>query len=112
MTSLIPNAALAQVDLRKLHDYCLNPGHPVGKHKAALFRTKLGLSQDDDRWLGDSLLAAARNHPATLLSTDRYGQRFRIDFPLSNGDKSAVIRSAWIADSQTGVPRLLTCYPL
>jgi len=34
---IIPNAERAVVDIRKLRDYCLNPLHDDGKHKAQLF---------------------------------------------------------------------------
>jgi hypothetical protein len=30
----IPHAENATVDIRKLRDYCLNPEHPEGTHKA------------------------------------------------------------------------------
>jgi hypothetical protein len=35
---LVPNANYAIVYLRKLRDYCLNPDHDDGKHKARLFQ--------------------------------------------------------------------------
>jgi len=40
----IPNAELAIVDIRKLRDYCLNPTHDEGKHKARLFKMALGMT--------------------------------------------------------------------
>ncbi|MGP0066701.1 MAG: DUF6883 domain-containing protein [Isosphaeraceae bacterium] len=36
-----PNSDQAEVDLRKLSEYCLSSTHPVGKHKAAVFRAAL-----------------------------------------------------------------------
>jgi hypothetical protein len=39
----IPNADRAVVDIRKLRDYCLNPQHDEGKHKARLFAVALGM---------------------------------------------------------------------
>ena len=43
----LPNADRAEVDLRKLSEYCLSPEHPVGKHKAAVFLAALGLTVAD-----------------------------------------------------------------
>jgi len=40
---LIPNAENAVVDIRKLRDYCLNPDHDEGKHKARLFSSILDI---------------------------------------------------------------------
>ena len=44
---LIPNAENAVVDIRKLRDYCLNPEHDDGKHKARLFSSILGMTPDN-----------------------------------------------------------------
>jgi len=43
---ILPNSESAIVDIRKLRDYCLNPDHPVGKHKARVFLDVLDLDQD------------------------------------------------------------------
>lgn len=43
--NLIPNAKNAVVDIRKLRDYCLNPEHDDGKHKARLFSSVLGMTR-------------------------------------------------------------------
>lgn len=43
---LIPSAEHAIVDIRKLRDYCLNPEHDKGQHKARLFSTLLGMTAD------------------------------------------------------------------
>lgn len=43
----LPEYKSAHIDLRKLRDYCLNPYHPVGKHKAKVFRKKLGITKED-----------------------------------------------------------------
>lgn len=40
----VPNAENAIVDIRKLRDYCLNPNHEVGKHKARVFASALNLT--------------------------------------------------------------------
>jgi hypothetical protein len=37
MTNRLPNADLAVFDIRKIADYCLNPLHPRGRHKARVF---------------------------------------------------------------------------
>jgi hypothetical protein len=50
-----PNAELAAVDIRKLRDYCLNPIHDEGKHKARLFASVLGMTSDDAKDLQNIL---------------------------------------------------------
>jgi hypothetical protein len=43
----LPNAENAIVDIAKIRDYCLNPDHPEGKHKARVFLNKLGVTKSD-----------------------------------------------------------------
>lgn len=52
----IPHAENAIVDIRKLRDYCLNPEHPEGKHKARLFVAALGMTEANAEPLHDALL--------------------------------------------------------
>lgn len=111
--SLLPNPHLAVVELIKLHGYCLNPDHHRGQHKARIFASVLGLTSDQAELLQQALLAAARNRPAHLTTTDEYGQRYRLDFVLTgpNG-RQATVRSIWIVRRGETFARLVTCYVL
>ena len=109
---LIPNADKAVVDIRKLRDYCLNPEHDDGKHKARLFSTILGITAEDAQKLRRILLEVVKIHEAQLGRSDGYGQRYTLDFVLEWQDRSATIRSGWIIEHDSDIPRLTTCYPL
>src|SRR5450631_1872101 len=61
MTKRLPNGGQAILDMRKIEDYCLNPSHPRGRHKARVFREALDLQRSDASWLRDALLEAARS---------------------------------------------------
>ncbi len=52
----IPNAERAVVDIRKLRDYCLDPAHDEGKHKARLFAAAVGMTANDAEHLRNVLL--------------------------------------------------------
>ncbi len=108
----VPNAEHAVVDIRKLRDYCLNPRHDDGKHKARLFAASLGMIADDAEDLRDALLQAVKTHEAQFGLRDAYGQRYIVDFMLAWRGKQAMIRSAWIVEHDSDTPRLTTCYPL
>jgi hypothetical protein len=56
----VPNADRAILDIRKIEEYCLNPAHPRGRHKARVFREALGIGQNDAQWLREVLLEALR----------------------------------------------------
>lgn len=108
----LPNAERAEVDPRKLIDYCLSPAHPVDKHKAAVFRAALGLTAADAGGLRDQLLRAAVSGHAVPGAADEYGQRFTVDFEASTAVGTATVRSAWIVRADEDFPRLTTCYIL
>ena len=108
----IPNAERAVVDIRKLRDYCLNPLHDEGQHKARMFAAALGLTAEDAEDLRALLLQAVKTADAQLGRRDTYGQRYTIDLLLEWHDRQAMIRSGWIIEHDSDTPRLTTCYPL
>jgi len=108
----VPNAERAIVDIRKLRDYCLNPAHDEGKHKARLFRAVLGMTKEDAQDLRDTLLQAVKTHDASRGRRDEYGQRYTVDFALEWHGRRAMIRSGWIVEYGLDAPRLTSCYPL
>jgi hypothetical protein len=108
----IPNAERAVVDIRKLRDYCLNPLHDEGQHKARIFATALGLTAEDAEDLRALLLQAVKITDGQLGRRDAYGQRYTVDVLLTWRDKQAIVRSGWIIEHDSDTPRLTTCYPL
>jgi hypothetical protein len=109
---LIPNAEDAVVDISKLRDYCLNPEHIDGRHKARLFASILGITADHAEELRQILLGVVRAQDAQLGRQDEFGQRYTLDFTIEWQNRSATIRSGWIVEHSSGVPKLTTCYPL
>ena len=108
----LPGAEWAVVDVDKLRDYCLNPSHPRGRHKARVFASVLRIMQSDADWLRVRLLDAALQEDVTEGEADEYGRRYVLDFKCVKGDRSATVRSGWIVRQAENVPRLATCYVL
>ena len=108
----IPNAERAVVDIRKLRDYCLNPEHDEGKHKARLFVALLGMTPNDVEGLRDALLEAVKTQEAQLAKKDGRGQRYTLDFTMNWKHNQATIRSGWIIETNSDTPKLTTAYPL
>lgn len=107
---LLPNGERAVVDIAKLFDYCLNPDHEDGKHKARVFSAALGLNRGDAPWLRDRLLEAAASEAAFVASETRFGTLYVVDSLLTTASGSAVVRSIWIVRQSEDFPRLTTCY--
>ncbi len=102
------------VEIAKLRDYCLSDTHPRGRHKARVFRSRLGLTAADAELLRRTLLDAARNRQGDLQPTDadEFGQRYVLDFPMTTAAGTATVRSAWIVLASQDVLRLTSCYVL
>lgn len=109
---LLPYAENAVVDIRKLRNYCLNPDHADGTHKARLFSSILGMTADDAEDLRQILLEVVGTQKARLGRLDSFGQRYTIDFTLEWQNRSATVRSGWIIEHGFNTPKLTTCYPL
>lgn len=109
---LIPNADNAIVDVGKLRNYCLNLQHDGGKHKAPLFLSILGMTAANAEELRQTLLKVITTHEGRLGRRDEFGQRYVLDFVLEWQDRSATLRSGWIVEHGSDIPRLTTCYPL
>lgn len=108
----LPGGERAIVDIARVRDYCLNPTHPRGRHKARVFASALGMMAMDAEFLREALLRAAREEDAIPGEADEYGERYAVDFNLIRGDRQAVIRSAWIIRRREQVPRLTSCFVL
>ena len=76
----LPHGDRAVVDLTKLVNYCLDPTHIRGRHKARVFDKALGITQRNPDLLREALLRAAVTGDATPTQHDAYGQRYVIDF--------------------------------
>jgi hypothetical protein len=103
-----------EVDVAKLRDYCLCETHPRGRHKARVFRSRLGLTAGDADLLRQRILDAARVHQGDLRATDadEYGQRYVLDFEMTTATGTAIVRSAWIALASKDLLRFISCYVL
>jgi hypothetical protein len=108
----LPNADRAVVDIEKLRDYCLNPEHRRGCHKARVFKTSLGLTREHAEDLRKALLEVALTNNASPLLHDEYGKRYVVDFKATGPSGEAEVRSSWIIRRGENFPRLTSCYVL
>lgn len=106
----LPNGDRAMVDPGKIGDYCLNPAHPEGRHKARVFAETVGLVREDSPILIGALRLAARHEDVEEGVVDHYGHRYTLDFDFDGPTGSRTIRSVWIVRAGEDAPRLVTCY--
>jgi hypothetical protein len=108
----LPHAEHAFVDIAKLREYCLNPRHPRGRHKARVFAAALGFGAEDAGLFSSILLRAVLESSAVPTEKDEHGQRYIVDFPMAGPKGQALVRSSWIVLDGENFPRFLTCYVL
>lgn len=108
----LPNAEASIVETEKLRDYCLSITHPRGRHKARVFQSVLGMNDAHSDELRAALIDAALNNDATPGASDRYGDRYILDFELKRGEREAIVRSCWIVRRDETAARFITCYIL
>jgi Domain of unknown function (DUF6883) len=108
----LPNGERAIVPIEKLRDYCLHPTYRVGRHKAHVFESVLGLTAAHAEELQQRLFAVARTGEAVFGLRNAYGQRYIVDFEMTTSVGTAMVRSTWIVLTGEDVPRLTSCYVL
>jgi hypothetical protein len=108
----LPNAEKAFIDIEKLSGYCLNPNHDQGKHKARLFSSISGLTENDAERLKKKLLKVAADYEAEPDGEDQYGKRYIIDFRMKTIKGQATVHTSWILRKNENFVRLTSCYIL
>jgi hypothetical protein len=105
------NADKAVIDPKKLTSYALNPDHPVGGNKAKVFESALGYNHTNVEDLMTKVQAGVVSNPAKLLGSDNFGQRMAVEMPITgiNGN-TAIVRTGWMYDAGSSVPRLTTIF--
>lgn len=98
------------IDSRKLRDYCLNPNHPVGKHKARVFFSELGLRRQDAGALKRAIIQEIRHGDIHDEREDKYGKRFSAEIKLNMKNREALVKTIWILRTDEKIPSLVTCY--
>jgi hypothetical protein len=79
------------VEIRKLRDYCLNPEHPRGRHRARVFASALNFTAEDSGELRQALLFATLLEEVSPAEEDGYGKRCVLDFEMSTDAGSATV---------------------
>ena len=106
----LPNGDRADLGT-KLSDYVLNPEHRHGRHKARVFASSLGITQQNQQRLADALRNAATDSTDVISIGDQgFGETFEIRFPLATGSGQATVLSAWIIRRGEDFPGLVTCF--
>jgi hypothetical protein len=107
----LPRAEDAEIAEEKLRHYVLDPDHHLGKHKARVFQSALGIGQDDWQYLRDQILERLPGARVTAIRPKPpHGLEYEARMPIDglNGETRTIITGWLVAEDQP--PRLLTTY--
>jgi hypothetical protein len=110
MADRLPRADRAVVPREKLEGYLLNPQHDVGRHKARVFASALGIQRRDWQYLGDQLRAAVVDAPVSAARETSWGSLYEVVVAVEglNGEMRQVATVWLVAGDEP--PRLVTAY--
>lgn len=107
----LSNAEQAIIDPRKIREYLLSSGHPVGRFKAFFF-TRLGFTTEAWQELRDQLKRVALQGEAEVAERTKYGQKYIVRGTLVGmAGRRAKVLTVWIVLYGEKVPRFVTAYP-
>ena len=94
----------------KLERYLLNPEHEVGRHKARVFASALGIRQRDWEYLRDQLQTAVVDAAVGSVRETPWGRLYEVVVAVSglNGERHRVM-TVWLVAGEEP-PRLVTAY--
>jgi hypothetical protein len=108
----LPNRHEAIVSEEKITGYLLSDSQHQGRHKAAFFR-HFGFSVDDWQVLAEALRAHVMEHEVARTSDSPHGIRYTVEGELTTPQgRRPLVRTVWIVDHGTEIPRLVSAYPL
>jgi hypothetical protein len=107
----VPNIEEGRVDQQKITEYLLNTEHPDGSSKAEFF-LRHGFSESRWNVLATAIKAQAMNNPVVEAKEARYGTQYVVEGTIASpGGRNPNIRTVWIVENNSRVPRLITAYP-
>ncbi len=111
--TFVPNVIAARTPEEKFVTYFLNPKHSTGGHKARLFDSILGYSQENWRELSDILFNAVQATPVSSIEHTAYGVKYKVFIHVTGKKgKRCQVLTSWQIDKGAVMPRIVTAYPL
>ena len=110
-TELLPNREYVDIPDAKISGYVLNKTHPVGKNKAIAFEKYLGYNVNNKDELLHEVYEGIKRYKCFKRAETKYGQPYEVTMVIKGANgKYARVKTGWIIDNGTNVPRLTTMY--
>ena len=106
----LPNHTNAEIAIGKLSEYCLNELHPVGKQKAIVFKSALGITAEHAGLLKEAICEGLKHSHCSEKIVDKFGKRYLVKMKLCIFEKEAAVITSWIMKDGEDFARLTSCY--
>ena len=103
-----PDFGDPELDSRKITDYAMNPEHPRGRDKYRVIHSATGLDRSDAALIEQQIRDGVRHGTPVAGKHDQFGQRWTMDVPLSGTQGTITVRTAWIVEVDSSLPRLVS----
>jgi hypothetical protein len=104
------NARIAVIEPRKLTRYCLDMNSTRGQPKARVFKAALGFELSNYVDLIKAIQDGIMVHEARMIGRTAHGELWQVDMPVSGPTGTASVRTGWIYEEGSDVPRLTTAF--
>lgn len=110
-SELLPNFESVNIPDGKITGYALNKEHPKGKNKAVAFEKYLGYNVNTKEELLQEVYEGLKKYKCSKRAANQYGQPYEVAMVLKGANgKYARVKTGWIVDNNTSIPRLTTIY--
>jgi hypothetical protein len=109
--SILPQAANATLDDRKITHYLMDLTNPSGVGKPKFFMAR-GFTRSNWVQLKRALLEHPHRNQVSDQKTNRHGEKYKVRCSLLNPDNTnPCVVSIWIIQPSDPFPRFVTAYP-
>lgn len=107
---ILKNASAAMIEPEKLTGYCLNPDSLRGRDKARVFKAALRFDLSNYKGLLTAIRDGVMISKARFLARTAHGELWQVDMAVAGPTGAASVRTGWIYEDGSDVPRLTTAY--
>ena len=108
----IPDLSKGEVPKPKITEYLLRLDHPEGGSKAKFFLER-GFTEGHWKQFAEAIRKQAGEKAVSDVVEGRFGTKYVVDAPICCPDASSPeIRTVWIVEHESTIPRLVTAHPM
>lgn len=103
----LPNFDNVFIPDEKISGYCLNPRHERGQHKAKIFKSVFGITEDDAELLKSEIIKNLGRFEILSQSKNKFGRIYTVLMEVRIFNKGGKICTAWMIENGTDFPRFI-----